>query len=211
MQQQLEKPTPGKKVIFIKEPSLAIIDRLESLPCNVPCRHSFMIRHPVEMYTSYREMILRRLDQDELGREPFRIDNVVPFIPMKDLFQIQYRLWKYFQKTSDFEPVIIDAHDILTNARDILPKYFEKVGIPFKERYLQWDASDNSIIKKWKGSADFVLLETKTNVYSRAVNSSRFETLKAQRDTIKPRKETDFRTERICGGRSTILRRYVSK
>ncbi|XP_071829242.1 uncharacterized protein [Apostichopus japonicus] len=182
--QQLEKPTP-KKIIFIKDQALAIIDHLSYLP-DVTCRHSFIIRHPAQAYTSFKEMIRNRLDPDGMDWEECHVGNDTPFFPVKDFYKIQHNLWQHLLETSEVEPVIIDADDLLTKPEVILSKYFEKLGIPFKESYLQWEDSDDFIRQKWKGSGDFVLLEPKTIVYSRAVKSTGFEPPKIPRGTSKP-------------------------
>ncbi|KAJ8039595.1 hypothetical protein HOLleu_17368 [Holothuria leucospilota] len=183
LKEQLEKSDSEKKFIFVKDQSLAINNHFEYLP-DVPTHHTFMIRHPREIYPSYKSMTWKRLDFDGTKTwDEWHAADDSPFLPVRDLFQIHRKIWKHFRETSDNEPIIIDGYDLASKPEVILPKYFERLGIPFKKSYLKWDPSQNIIEKKWKGSADMVLMEPKTVVYARAVKSSAFEPPKVPRGT----------------------------
>lgn len=174
VQKQLEKATPDKKFIFVKDESHVIMDHLEYLP-NVPTRHTFIIRHPREVYPSWKNMTMRRLDvAGTKSWEEWHVADNTPIFPVKDFFQIHHRLWKHFQINADFDPIIIDGHDLTSKPEVILPKYFKKLGIPYKGSYLEWKEDNDILEKKWRGSADFVLMDTKVAVYTQAANSCKF-------------------------------------
>lgn len=186
LKEQLEKQEPNKKFVFIKDHSFAIENHMDALP-NVPCRHAFLIRHPRQVYTSFKDVISKRVDFDGIPWDKCHVGNEAVFAPVGDLFQIHHRVWKHFQKNCDHEPIVIDGHDLLSHPEAILPKFFEKMGIPFKESYLEWEESPKRTAETWKGSADFVLLEAQVGATVRAVNSSRFIAPKLPRGT--PSKE----------------------
>lgn len=83
-------------------------------------------------------------------------------------------LWKYVQETGkDPNPIIIDAEDLMNHPDKILPKYLDALGIPFKEKYLTWDESEESL-KTWKGSLDQVVIGKRMGVFEKAFKSSCF-------------------------------------
>ncbi|KAJ8025690.1 hypothetical protein HOLleu_33312 [Holothuria leucospilota] len=169
---QLEMPDYEKKLVFIKDMSFAIENHLEYLP-NVPSHHTFLIRHPLEMYISFQESVRMRVNFDVIPWEECRLENEVPFMPFKDFYKIHYELWKVLSSKTGSEPIIIDSYDLCSQPEVILPKWFEKLGVPFKSSYLEWDASDD-VIQHWKGSADVVFLETQTYLLQKASKSSSF-------------------------------------
>lgn len=183
VKKQLERSDSGKKFIFVKDQSVGINGHFDYLP-DVPTHHTFIIRHPKETYLSFKSMTWKRLDFDGTKSwDEWNTADETPFLPVREFFQIHYNNWKHFQKTSGNEPIIIDGYDLASKPEVILPKYFEQLGIPYKKSYLQWDSAEDIIDKKWKGSADFVLMEPKTVVYARAVKSSTFEPPKVPRGT----------------------------
>lgn len=183
LQKQLEKTTPDKKFILVKDQSHAIMNHLQYLP-SVPTRHIFIIRHPREVYPSWKNMTMRRLDvAGTKSWEEWHVADDIPNFPVKDFFQIHHRLWKHFRNNADFQPVIVDGHDLTTKPEVILPKLFGKLEIPYKESYLEWEEGAEILKRKWRGSADIVLLDQFLAVYTQATNSSKFELPKFPRGT----------------------------
>lgn len=115
--------------------------------------------------------------------EAWHVVDDAPNFPVKDFFQIHHRLWKHFQSNADSQPVIIDGHDLTTEPEVFLPKLFGKLGIPYKESYLEWEEGDEILKKKWRGSADTVLLDQFLGVYTPAASSCKFEPPKFARGT----------------------------
>ncbi|XP_071829060.1 uncharacterized protein [Apostichopus japonicus] len=182
VKEQLELPEPSKDFVFIKDHSFAIVDHMEALP-DVPTRHTFIIRHPRQVYTSLKNVMATRMHFDGIGWEQCHLGQEAVFAPAKDLFKLHHRLWKYVKEKYETDPIVIDGQDLLSQPEVILPKYFQRLGIPFKESYLSWEASPDKPAKCWKGSADFVLLEAQTGVTSRAVQSTQFTPPKVPRGT----------------------------
>lgn len=85
-----------------------------------------------------------------------------------------YLVWKNVQETGkDPNPIVIDAEDIMNHPDKILPKYLEKLGIPFHEKYLTWDESEDSL-QTWKGALEQVIIGKRLGVFDTAFKSSRF-------------------------------------
>lgn len=172
VKEQLEKPEPGKKCTFIKDQSGAIADYLWYLP-EVPCRHTFLIRHPRELFISLKESVSKRVNFDEIPWDKYHLGNMFPLLNCNELYETHYKMWKHFSRDPDSDPIILDAYDLVSQPEVVLPKFFQRLGIPFKPSYLEWD-SDDAILETWKGSADMVFLEAKTITTARATRSSRF-------------------------------------
>lgn len=187
MKERLEKPEPDKNFIFIKDQSMAIDEHLEYLPQVPASRQTFLIRHPQEVYVSCKLATVKRLFIDSKQWEASHLGNILPFIPVSDVFKIHHKLWKHFLNAED-EPVILDAHDLMSHPDIVLPKYFEKIGIPFKKSYLNWDGNMEVILDKWKGSGDIVLLEAmmKSGFTSKAAESTKFDPPSYPRGTSNP-------------------------
>lgn len=173
MKEQLEKTDQGKNIVFVKDQATAVVNHLEFLP-ERSSRHTFLIRHPREVMASVRNLVRDRVNLTNKQCEQYTMADLSAIQKPQDFFPSLHKVWKHARETSGEEPVIIDAYDLLTKPEVILPKYFQKVGIPFKERYLEWEGGVN-IIGKWNGSGDFALLEANTVIYERAAKSSKFD------------------------------------
>ncbi|KAJ8025688.1 hypothetical protein HOLleu_33310 [Holothuria leucospilota] len=162
-------PDHKKRFVFVKDQSYAIANHLESLP-NVLSHHTFLIRHPLEMYMSCQESARKRLNFDGVPWEEFRLDREAPFLPSRDYYKIYYELWKQLSRETESEAIILDSHDFCSQ---LYRNGLRSWGSLLKKSYLEWDGSDN-VIQHWKGSADFVYLETQTSLFQVASKSSRF-------------------------------------
>lgn len=98
----------------------------------------------------------------------------------------------------DPDPIIIDSFDLTSKPEVILPKYFKRLGIPFKDSYLRWEGDPELVYSSWKGSSEAVIVGSQTNALAPAVQSTRFEPPKYPRGTSKPQwKITDELKEYI--------------
>ncbi|KAJ8039908.1 hypothetical protein HOLleu_14059 [Holothuria leucospilota] len=185
LKKQLEMDPKDKKFVFIKDQACAINDHLEHLP-DVPTRHTFLIRHPQEAYPSFKNVAVNYFEFAKLPWDEFHLGNDMPYFPTKEFYQIQCNLWKYVKENLDPEAIIIDGFDLTTKPEVVLPKYFDKLGIPYKDSYLQWESDPELVYSSWKGSSEFVFIASKTTATSRAVESSRFDPPKTPRGTSNP-------------------------
>lgn len=211
LKKQLEIDPKDKKVVFIKDQSFAINDRLEYLP-DVPTRHTFLIRHPQEVYTSLKHICTNNVDFLTLPWDEFHLGNDLPYLPIKDLFKIHRDHWKFVKENLDPDTVIIDSFDLTSKPEAILPKYLKNLGIPFKESYLQWEGDPELVFSSWRGSSEAVLTAPQTKVTGRAVESTRFDPPKYPRGTSRPEwKITDELKEYIEGAMPYYEEMYANR
>ncbi|KAJ8039920.1 hypothetical protein HOLleu_14074 [Holothuria leucospilota] len=199
LKEQLSVDPKDKKIIFVKEESFTIKDHMEYLP-DVPIRHVFLIRHPQEVYTSLKDAFVNQFKTFQFPWDDYHLGDNVPYLPVENLFQIHYDLWKYIKENLESDPVVIDGFDLVSHPEVILPKFFERLDIPYKETYLQWCGDPEVAYSTWKGSSEFVVIDTQTTTASRAVESTSFEPPKYPRGTSRPEwKITDELKEYIEG------------
>lgn len=197
VKKQLEVDTKDKKYIFIKDQSFAITDRLEYLP-DVPTRHTFLIRHPKEVYTSLKHICSSNIESLKTPWDEYHLGNDTPHVPVQDLFKIHRDHWNFVKKNLDPDPIVIDSFDLTSKPEAILSKYFKRLGIPFKDSYLRWEGDPELVYSSWKGSSEAVIVGSQTDALSPAVKSTRFEPPKYPRGTSKPQwKITDELKEYI--------------
>ncbi|KAJ8047205.1 hypothetical protein HOLleu_06146 [Holothuria leucospilota] len=166
LKEQLSVDPKDKKFIFIKEESFTIKDHMEYLP-DVPTRHVFVIRHPQEVYTSLKNSLLHqyRPNSVQFCWDDFHIGDTVLYLPIKDLFKIHHDNWKCMKENLENDPVIIDGFDLTSRPEVILPKFFEKIGIPYKESYLQWSGDPEVVYSTWNGPSCIVIDPRRTQLF----------------------------------------------
>lgn len=161
---ELEKDEPGKDFIFIKDQVPGVVDHLDAFPNNVPCRHVFLIRHPVRVLSGLRRYVLRRTTAD-----PKTYD--IRTAPMYGkVWDQHYEFWKYVKEHLDSDALIVDTDDILNKPHEVLPKLFQQLNIPWKDIYLKWPKSDD-IVREWKGVEDHFLRGMLNGVFDQAMAS----------------------------------------
>ncbi|KAJ8050384.1 Branched-chain-amino-acid aminotransferase-like protein 2 [Holothuria leucospilota] len=140
VQEQLEAPLKKeKKFLFVKDWPGAIDGHFDKLP-KVPFKHTFIIRNPRRTAKSYRKACLKFFKY-EGNVDKFNMIESNPYTPI-DLPNPNHlhAFWQYVRNTVDPNPVVIDSDDLQNFPEQILRKYCEVVGIPFKTTYLKWDA-----------------------------------------------------------------------
>ncbi|XP_022108084.1 branched-chain-amino-acid aminotransferase-like protein 2 [Acanthaster planci] len=141
--EQLEADHVGKRFVFCKDIASAVIigDKLEFLPRDY--RHVFLIRHPLRVFPSMKEMI--RLT--ERASHDFSLDEVKRF-PTYSMFRDASDLSDHIRKEQKQEAIIIDADDLQQDPRGVLSALFTAIGMPFQERLLNWEAGD-AVSRSW--------------------------------------------------------------
>ncbi|KAJ8050388.1 Branched-chain-amino-acid aminotransferase-like protein 2 [Holothuria leucospilota] len=92
-----------------------------------------------------------------------------------------HAFWQYVRNIIDPNPVVIDSDDLQNYPEQILRKYCEAVGIPFKTTYLKWDAGE----KPFKGiNGPLRLVADGAYSYVNAVSSSCFLPITSQPPTF---------------------------
>lgn len=111
----------------------------------IEAKHTFTIRHPYRMALSVQRLLASTFDF-EGDPSDLDIGSGHPFMTWEKLSPDPvFKLWKHVRENIDPNPIVIDADDLQTHPEQILRKYCENVGIPFKKEYLQWEKSDESL------------------------------------------------------------------
>ncbi|PIK58873.1 hypothetical protein BSL78_04185 [Apostichopus japonicus] len=121
---QLEINPQGKQFVFIKDQSCAIYDYMDYLP-DVPTRHAFLIRHPMETYPSLKNVMINEtfIDFGKVSWDESDLTDVVPYLPVKGFFEIHRNMWKKLKENGGPEPIIIDGHDSLRSQRSFYQSF----------------------------------------------------------------------------------------
>lgn len=146
--------------VFVKDIGLAMqrSDLREFIPTGY-C-HSFLIRHPILMFSSLHKAnfshlkSINLLHADETDEAAFDLRNHTEVDDPADYYRSLYELWMYFKEKIDPEPVILDSSDLSMNPSVILPKYCKAVGLPYTTNMLEWKPSLDDILS-WKWGCDF--------------------------------------------------------
>ncbi|XP_038066333.1 uncharacterized protein LOC119736389 [Patiria miniata] len=140
----LEAPYPDKKVLFCKDQAQFLDGRYDMLPRGF--KYSFIIRHPHKAIVSFKKHLLgywgHFTDLRSLSSILFP-----PGCGYKEL----YDLFEYVRENIDPSPVILDTDDLLQDPAGILSTYCSKMGIPYSDKLLSWEAGED-IVDQWIGT-----------------------------------------------------------
>ncbi|XP_071498919.1 uncharacterized protein [Diadema antillarum] len=166
IKRMLDNPNPSKKVIFVKDMAYGIVDSTQFLPDSLSnYRFAFLIRHPIRVFSSWKRAVLNIHAVLEQGRaknseaskegvtkasEAFHVGNdTVSWYNAPGLFYKElYDLWTIVMQRYDPNPVVVDSDDLVSDPSTVLPKFCQKLGIPYSDSLLKWDGSSN-IIGNW--------------------------------------------------------------
>ncbi|XP_071959478.1 uncharacterized protein [Antedon mediterranea] len=137
----LEAEYPGKKVVFVKDMSHAIIKQLDMLPKGY--RHAFIIRRPERVFSSIKDAHLK-MNRLEDG------------FPNLYAFRESLLLYDHLIKTGiEAKPFIMDADDLLENPECILRQFCQFSGISYTDQLLEWKGG-KQVRKCWKSSEEII-------------------------------------------------------
>jgi hypothetical protein len=112
-------PVPGSKPIFYQKHMTHHMRPGFGRDWLARCRNAFLIRAPEDVLASYREK-RREVTLDDIG-----------FVQQRELFERE-------AERLGSAPPVIDAADVLSNARATLSALCAELDIPFSERMLSW-------------------------------------------------------------------------
>lgn len=118
---------PGKTAVFIKDFPYEIRTRYEIFLGErfKDFSHSFLIRDPQRAVLScYRAEPRSFKDFNEQGTMGYTA---------------LYELYTLLKSKLNFDPVIIDADDLLAKPESMMKSYCERVGLPYKEGMTKWE------------------------------------------------------------------------
>lgn len=171
VKRQLEADEQGKDLIFVKDSAFAIDGHLSSLPSTKAFQYTFIIRDPRNMFLSYKKAFLHEVPEKD--RETFSIVNDVDVYPSDELYKKAYKLWKFVVERTGRYPVVIDGDELAAYPDILLPKYFRKIGVPFRDSYLRWDDSQD-VIRTWKTSYEAIVACVQNGWITQAAFSDSF-------------------------------------
>ncbi|XP_072043357.1 uncharacterized protein [Amphiura filiformis] len=166
IKQQLEAPQPGKDLIFVKDMVQGIDGHYYGIPDGF--RHTFLMRHPLKVFDSFKRMYLRAGKQNELTQLPEMI------IPSGKFFKELYDLLMYVKLHHDPEPVVIDADDLLEDPEGILSAYCTSTGISYSQNLLQWPAGTDEVLNRWIIQKEVLCVPRLLEVFRKCFDSTCF-------------------------------------
>ncbi|XP_071958672.1 uncharacterized protein [Antedon mediterranea] len=166
----LEADYTDKKVIFAKDMSYAIADKLNMLPHGY--RHAFLIRNPGKVFPSWKNLLNKFNEGEEVMLEVGK-NNVIP----EDYgFGESLQLYEHLKKTGiEPNPFIIDSDDLLENPESILRQFCAFAGIQYTDKLLSWDGG-HDVTMDWKMSKEMLQWNRVGNFHKHAFESKSFGT-----------------------------------
>ncbi|XP_072037044.1 uncharacterized protein [Amphiura filiformis] len=141
----LEADYPGKQIVFCKDFAFALRERYSMIPEGY--RHTFLIRDPRKVFSSFKKLWVKLLQDDS-----FQYHELPPYLmnPPKLAFGELYELYQYVQSHGlETNPIIIDADDLQRDPGSVLSQYCKAVGIPYADGLLEWEAGAG-VVDTWK-------------------------------------------------------------
>ncbi|XP_033639364.1 branched-chain-amino-acid aminotransferase-like protein 1 [Asterias rubens] len=154
VKRQLEADYQGKKVIIAKEMAPWLNGRYELIPKGY--RHVFLIRSPYKVFPSWKkqkktflECMGGKLKPEDPVLDPLP-QNTHPGLVYKEITDL---LQHIKENNFDTDPIIIDSDDLLQNPKEILSAVCSRVGIPYSDSLLSWEAGV-SVADQWMTSCE---------------------------------------------------------
>jgi len=145
----------GKKYIIYKDAPISLQGRHELIPKGF--RHTFMIRHPHRMFTSWKRLLISNGGSAILEGTNLKEmieTNFNGMFEYKELYDVLVFLQNH-PELGDTKPVVMDVDDLLNNPQSVLKQYFNAIDVPFKEEYLYWKPGTD-LVKHWKVSRQLI-------------------------------------------------------
>ncbi|XP_071803337.1 uncharacterized protein [Asterias amurensis] len=147
VKRQLEADYQGKKVIIAKEMAKFITGRYDLIPKGY--QHMFLIRNPYKVFPSWKKLTINLLggrvkpEDHVLGLNSKELSH--PGEAYKEIAD----LWQHIKENNlDTDPIIIDSDDLLQHPKEILSAVCSRVGIPYSDSLLSWEAGV-SVTDQW--------------------------------------------------------------
>ena len=172
VKQQLEADYQSKKVIIAKELAHFFNRRYKLIPTGY--QHVFLIRNPYKVFPSWKKLLI---EFSELSGRKFELgDPVLDQFPEVTKPGVAYKeitnLWLHIKENNlDTDPIIIDSDDLLQNPKEILSAVCSRVGIPYSDSLLSWEAGV-TVVGQWMVSSAFKNLMENTDFYQKTFRNS---------------------------------------
>ncbi|XP_071803212.1 uncharacterized protein [Asterias amurensis] len=174
VKRQLEADYQGKKVIIAKEMANFLSWRYHFIPKGY--RHMFLIRNPKKVFPSWKKM---QIEISELNGRKFELgepvlDQFPEVVKHGEAYKEITDLWLHIKENNlDTDPIIIDSDDLLQNPKEVLSAVCSRVGIPYSDSLLSWEAGV-SVVDQWMVSATFKNMMEHTEFFKNFRNTTCF-------------------------------------
>ncbi|KAJ8023798.1 hypothetical protein HOLleu_36339 [Holothuria leucospilota] len=176
VRKQLEEHEPRKRHVFVKAMAYAVngIPPHEYLP-EVDVKHTFLIRNPVAVFSSFKTAIENEFEETRSTEERGDINIIddVPIYKPKQFYRQLFNIWEDIQRKERTHPIVLDSDDVVSNPEATLQKYCREVGFQWDRKLLSWESSHN-VIRRWKGSANYLRTAPSFFWFKNALSSNRF-------------------------------------
>ena len=188
MKKALDNPRADAPLVFCKLVCQPIVGRYDLLPdASSRYKYSFLLRHPLRVFTSYRKALFEVVSQLPIATaefeyplpkswEEFHFQRDVPqkFIYEGRLFKELYDVWKYVKENIDPNPVILDSDDLLSDPAGMLSKYCAALDIPYSDVMISWDGDPTHADEWWQPFKSVYKLRWGRIFFANAVFSKAF-------------------------------------
>ncbi len=163
-------PPDNEKVVFVKDFAAGLKGNYEYIPSGF--RHSFLIRHPYQVFASWDRMLNRAVDDKSKQMKLSELPEML--LPSGFFFKEQYDLYQHVKEYYEPNPVIIDTEDLLSNPGHVLKAYCEKVGLPYSDDLLQWEPGSECMDRQWMVAKEQILGQSLMNVHKETFSNTHF-------------------------------------
>ena len=126
----LEEEYEEYEVVVVKELTFQLQGRLNSIPSGYS--HVFLIRDPEKVVKSMYHAMM-----NSYPKNLQRIETLKRRVDMKATWNI----YEHIKRRYGYEPLIIDADDLLNEPRAVLEEFCRRTGIQFREEMLSWKST----------------------------------------------------------------------
>lgn len=139
--------------VLVKDMALAMHDTNTRQYIPTGYRHVFVIRHPARVFSSYRNLCLLERSADEKNATNFNLENDSILTDPNTYYSGVHGLWKYVRENLDSNALVLNTDDLLANPGQVLSKFCNQLGLPYRDSLLRWDASTKGL-ESWQTPAD---------------------------------------------------------
>ncbi|XP_033097285.1 branched-chain-amino-acid aminotransferase-like protein 2 [Anneissia japonica] len=163
VKEQLEKDFPGKDVVFCKDFGYTIDGNWEHIPKGY--KHTFLIREPAKVMKSWKE----RINCGPLPGMGLIWKRSVSFaMPSGYMYKELHDLYFHLLETTGEDPLILDADDLLADPKQMMMKYCQAIGLPYRDEMLNWEPNEKM---NWNVAYSNLIADKIMGWYSDAMNS----------------------------------------
>ena len=194
----LEEEYADCEVVIAKELTFQLQGRISSIPCGYT--HAFIIRDPGKVTKSMYYAMMNSYPENLRSMRTLkrRVD-------MKATWDI----YKHIKRCYGYDPLIIDAEDLINEPRAVLEEFCKRVGIQFREEMLNWNSTNGA--KEISHDPRFQLPNLAEGMSDNALNTTSFVKGLKSKDVTLPAEAESFIAENSVFYKMMYDKRFVPK